>query len=345
MILTKRPKVLIVDDEPGARKLLAYVLENDYDIGMAKNTEDALEKYEIFKPDIVISDVKMPGPSGLVLAEKLHELNPDLPIILVTGHGEKSTVISALQKGVFDFLEKPCASEEIKASVARAVAHCYLHRLDQQLFEHYRKLKTDVSKEIVPKSNLDLIKIFVIGAGIGGPEALTDILVELPLNIPPILVALQIPEGFSERITNRLNKICPFEVRVAKSGDTLEPGLVLIAPGGMQTLVVKRDSKYIVKVAESKSATLPRPCLNEVFSSLAECAEGNAVGVLLTGMGEDGATGLKALRASGAHTIVQSIESCVVAEMVANAVELEAAEKSLNPKEIAKFIISPFDLN
>jgi two-component system chemotaxis response regulator CheB len=183
--------------------------------------------------------------------------------------------------------------------------------------------------------------VIAIGASTGGTEAIASVLTHLPASAPGIVIAQHIPPGFSRAFANRLNEICPLEVREAVDGDSVLPGVALVAAGGFHLLLRRTGGRYSVQVKTGPQVCYQRPSVDVLFLSVAEAAGGNAIGVLLTGMGSDGAQGLLKMRESGAHTIAQDEASCVIYGMPRVAVELGAAEQVLPLERIPDAILNP----
>lgn len=309
-------KVLIVDDSMLFRKLLIDHLSSLPDVeivGFAINAYDAKQKIPTLKPDVVTLDVEMPGLNGIEFLKQLIPQNP-IPVILVSSLN--LNVFEALSAGAVDFVRKPAMTEQNSTSI-------FLNTLSSKVRIASRaKVMSPTAKNaaetasIYPPISFPLLRcqtsIIAIGASTGGTEATLAILKELPAQCPGIVVTQHMPEGFTKMYADRLNRICKMEVREARHGDAIEPGLALIAPGSFQMRVVPNGSRYKVTCTNGEKVSGHIPSVDVLFSSMAENVRRNGVGIILTGMGQDGAKGLLEMRKSGAYTIGQDQESCVV---------------------------------
>ncbi|WP_218110025.1 protein-glutamate methylesterase/protein-glutamine glutaminase [Oligoflexus tunisiensis] len=335
----KKIKVLLVDDSLTIRKLLTKVLAADAAIEVVAALEDPCEVEAAIKrlaPDVITVDIHMPQITGVELVKRIMATQP-LPIIMITSVGldQGSLVLEALEAGAIDYIQKPSLQslsalgptiiEKIKtAATARVQTAARLssyHRLPA--------LSAGMNRNV----------IIAIGASTGGTEALKDLLLRLPEEIPPILIVQHIPPVFSEAFAKRLNEICPFEVKEAMDGDSVRPGRVLIAPGGKQMRLQSRGPLYSVSVTDEMPVNRHKPSVDVLFNSVAQTAGSRAFGVILTGMGADGAQGLLKMRQAGCHTIAQNEESCVVFGMPREAVRIGAAEHTAHLFEIPKVIL------
>ncbi|MDW5300031.1 MAG: chemotaxis response regulator protein-glutamate methylesterase [Sedimentibacter sp.] len=308
MIINKI-KVLITDDSLLFRNVLKKELSEDSHIevvGMAVDPFDAMEKIKILKPDILTLDVEMPKMNGLTFLKKLMAENP-MKVVLVSSMN--ISVFDSLHAGAVDFVKKPDMSSkddlpiffrELKtkikvASIAKLVP-----------FTDSKKIETKILEKISTR------KIIAVGASTGGTEAILAILKELPKEVPGILVTQHMPAGFTKMYAERLNRICAIEVREAADGDRIENGLALIAPGDKQMKLSKDDKGYYVTCRVGEKVSGHCPSVDVLFNSVAETAGKNSVGIILTGMGKDGAQGLLNMKKAGAYTIGQDEKSSVV---------------------------------
>lgn len=326
-------KVLVVDDSPLIRQVLSHILQEDPEINVidtAQNGEEALEKIPVLNPDVITLDVEMPLMNGLECLARIMESMP-LPVIMVshvTAEGAEPT-IKALELGAVDFVTKT-SSELItlskiqtelinKIKLAATINRSRLHKLV------IKKGALPQDGQIFVKETAKL-ELLAIGASTGGPRALSLLLPlfskEFPLGI---VIAQHMPKEFTFIFANRLNEICHIEVKEAKSGDTIKPGRVLIAPAGLQTKVVRKNNILQVEVFEQPNLIF-KPSVDLLFKSIALTCEGKALSVLLTGMGSDGAAGMQELHKLGARTIAESEESCIVFGMPRAAIDLGGAE-------------------
>lgn len=337
-ISSKKPrKVLVVDSSKAVREFLQRILQEDPElelVGLAENPIQADQLVERTKPDVITLEINLPMMSGIQWLEKLLPSYP-IPVVMISAQQlhEGSDIFRALEMGAVDYIPKPTLSElDIAGSLIR----------EKIKAASFAKVRLQQSSNIVNqnlKNDLDLNKLLVIGASTGGTEAIKSLLCSLPANIPPTLIVQHIPSTFSKAFADRLNELCPFDVKEARDADEVLPSRVLIAPGGKQ-MKLQRTTKgsYCVRITDDPPVSSHKPSVDYLFHSVAKEAGRNVIGVILTGMGSDGAKGLLALRKIGAQTLGQDEESCVVYGMPRVAFELGAVEKvvSLNrmPSEI-----------
>lgn len=322
MIINKI-KVLITDDSLLFRNVLKNELNKDIHIEVidtAVDPIDAMEKIKKFNPDIITLDIEMPKMDGLTFIKKLMVEHP-AKVVLVSSMN--ISVFDALQSGAVDFVKKPDMSSnndlqsffrELKtkikiASIAKLVTYPGLKKESTQNDEQKSDIKKTVQPMIIKQSSR---KIIAIGASTGGTEATLKILKELPKDIPGILVTQHMPPGFTKMYADRLNKICNMEVKEAVNGDRVESGVALIAPGDKHMKLMKDEKGYYVTCRPGDKVSGHCPSVDVLFNSVAEIAGKNAVGIILTGMGKDGAQGLMNMKKAGAYTIGQDEKSSVV---------------------------------
>lgn len=340
-------KVMIVDDSSLIRSELRKIIEEDSQLKVVYTTRDGvgiLKKIKIFKPDVITLDIQMPYINGLQVLEEIMQYSP-MPVIMVsslTAEGTEET-LDALSIGAFDFIQKPSSSIKIGSSLQKSI----IHEKIKTAFESSKKyskntlpeksIKNDIKIRSLP-THKNIHKIIGIGVSTGGPKTLNYILPQIPKEFPgSILVAQHMPPKFTLSFANRLNKICKMEVKEGIHGEALQKGCIYIAPGGYHMKIVHKSSgKYVIQIIENISDALYKPSVNVLFQSLNEIFHKNWIGILLTGMGDDGASTLGQLREYGGHTIVESEESCVVYGMPYKAVQYGAAEYILDKHEIAK---------
>lgn len=330
-------KVLVVDDSSLFRQMIIQHLSSQPGIevvGYAINAYDAQRKIPLLKPNVLTLDVEMPGLSGIDFLKQLLPMNP-IPVILVSSLN--LSVFDALSAGAVDFVRKPDMSlsnskdaffasltQKVKgASMAKvrlpkqtAAAPSYTASPGTFPRQTSAQIQTQAAAKPMPfpplsRTVLDST-IIGIGASTGGTEATLAVLQKLPGNIPGIVITQHMPEGFTAMYAQRLDRICSMEVREAKNGDIIHPGLALIAPGGKQMEVIHSGRNYIVQCLPGAKVSGHAPSVDVLFSSIAKNVSINKVGIIMTGMGRDGADGLLKMRQNGAFTIGQDKESCVV---------------------------------
>jgi two-component system chemotaxis response regulator CheB len=344
----KKPmrKVLIVDDSKTIRDLLTRILKEDPDLEIIGVAEDVRQAEEIMKkvtPDVITLDIHMPIMSGVDWLETLLPRQP-IPVVMISSLQlqDGNEVFRALELGAIDYIQKPSFPElntvapviREKVKEASHAKVCCGRNLTQN--------RTHTQRPPVPlaSGSIDTRKILAIGASTGGTEALKSLLCAMPEVIPPTLIVQHIPPVFSKAFADRLNELCPFEVKEAEDGDILAPSRVLIAPGGRQMKLERTQGGYRVRVNDDPPMSRHKPSVDYLFHSVAKEVGKNVIGVILTGMGADGAKGLLAMKNSGAQTIGQDEESCVVYGMPRVAYEIGAVEKVLPLSRIPNELVT-----
>lgn len=341
---SSRPrKVLIVDDSRTIRELLQRILKEDPElhiIGMASDAREADAMVRAHRPDVITLDIHMPHMTGVEWLERLLPEHP-IPVVMISSLQlqEGNEVFRALELGAVDYIQKPTLAELptvgplIREKVKEAASAKVLRRPSSP-----QKSRRGFAGE------LDLRKVLAIGASTGGTEALKEVLQALPEKIPPTVIVQHIPPVFSKAFAERLNSLCPFEVKEAEDGDELKPSRVLIAPGGRQMKVQKSPQGLCVRITDDAPMSRHKPSVDYLFHSIADLVGKNSVGVILTGMGSDGAQGLLAMKKQGARTIAQDEDSCVVYGMPRVAYELGAAESVCPLPQIAEQILTTLNV-
>jgi two-component system, chemotaxis family, protein-glutamate methylesterase/glutaminase len=337
-------KVLIVDDSAVVRNIMSAELAKTPGIevvGTAMDPFVARDKIVRLKPDVITLDIEMPRMDGLTFLRKLMRYYP-LPVIVVSSLAPEGgdVALEALEIGAFDVISKPGAAYTVGD-------------LSSQLGEMIKTAaKADMRKVISgngkstdePVVRLSMTrtteKVVAIGASTGGTEAIKAVLEKYPENAPGTVIVQHMPEQFTRSFAQRLNNLCAAEVRESVDGDTVLPGLVLIAPGNKHMLLKRSGAQYYVRIKDGPFVHHQRPSVDVLFHSVAEYAGRNAVGVLLTGMGVDGAKSLKSMLEAGAGTIAQDEKTCVVYGMPKAAVDMGAAQHVLPLEKITEKIIS-----
>ena len=340
--------MLVVDDSAMIRNILADGLQKDPTIevvGKAADPYMARDKIVELKPDVITLDVEMPRMDGLEFLKKLMAQYP-LPVIMVsalTERGKKIT-LEALEAGAVDFVTKP------KADVARGLDEMMIElRTKVKLaasanVSHFKVARSETLKTLsAPRALAETTdKIIVIGASAGGTEAIKEVITRLPSVSPGVVIVQHMPEGFTKLFAESLNNLSQMFVKEASDGDRVMPGVVLVAPGSYQMSVIRSGGFYRVKCEKGEKVCGHCPSVEVLMRSAAACAGANAVGVMLTGMGSDGAGGMKAMRDAGARTIAQSEESCVVFGMPKSAINAGGVEFIVSLNDIAGKVLSLF---
>ncbi len=340
-MLESRPiRVLIVDDSAIVRKILTEALDGEPDIevvGTAPDPYVARDKIFALNPDVLTLDIEMPRMDGLTFLKKLMRFRP-IPTVVISSLAQPSCLaaVQALEGGAVEVLAKPggpYSVGELRTSLASKI------RAAGRATIRAPQAPRPPANLASGTAQLPSGTVIAIGASTGGTEAIATVLRWLPASVPGIVIAQHIPPGFSRAFANRLNEICAVRVREAEDGDKLLPGTALIAPGDMHMLLRKNGPNYHVNVKTGPRVCYQRPSVDVLFSSVAEAAKQNAVGVILTGMGDDGARGLLRMRQAGARTLAQDENSCVVYGMPREAVAIGAAEQVLPLSSIAPAIL------
>jgi two-component system chemotaxis response regulator CheB len=318
-------RVLVVDDSALMRKLIPQMLGSDDAIevvGTAMDGNFCLRKIEELKPHVVTLDLEMPGMNGIDTLKEIMRRQP-LPVIVFSSHSTEgaSVTIKALGLGAFDFVAKPRDASAHMVETARELIAKVKAAADSKLKPRMlvgappRPQKRDLSAGV-------FTKVVAIGISTGGPQAMEYLLSQLPADFPgTILVVQHMPEGFTEMFARRLNEVCALGVKEAQSGDLLQPGRVLVCPGSRHMKVKRMPRADIAVLSDDPRVNGHRPSADVLLRSVAEEFRAQAVGVLMTGMGDDGAEGLGAVKKLGGTTIAQSEESCVVYGMPKAAIE------------------------
>ncbi len=323
-------KVLIVDDSAVVRQILSRELSKAPDIEVVATAADpfiARDKIIKHEPDVMTLDIEMPRMDGLTFLRKVMKHHP-VPTIVVSSLTPKGSTMAleALSAGAVDVISKPGASYTVGDISSILIEQIRAASLVN--FEKINKLRENIEK--IPPRTLALSrttnKIIAIGASTGGTVAIEYLLRQMPVNAPGTVIVQHMPEKFTRAFADRLNGICEIEVREACDGDSVIPGTALIAPGNYHLVLRRSGARYYVEVKEGPQVFHQRPSVEVMFNSVAKYAGANAVGIILTGMGADGASGLLAMRQAGARTIAQDEKTCVVYGMPGEAVKLSAAE-------------------
>lgn len=337
----KRIRVLVVDDSALARRAIQDALARDAAlevVGVAADAYEARDKILALAPDVVTLDIQMPLMDGLTFLRILQEHHP-VPVVVVSSvtPAGSELAVAALEAGAIDVIQKP---EGRQAAARMAARLCEQVRAAAGARRVDRSVATVAGPALGPLGTAaDPRRLVLIGASTGGVEALRTVLPRLPADMPPVVVVQHIPAYFSRVMAEHLDRISSLEVREAADGDALSPGLCLIAPGDFHLTIARAGDRYRVKLSQSPPVNHCRPSVDVLFRSAAEQAGARAVGVLLTGMGSDGARGMQMLRASGARTIVESEQTCVVFGMPQAAIATGAVERVAPLPRIPEAII------
>ncbi|AJE04512.1 chemotaxis protein [Geobacter pickeringii] len=346
-------KVLVVDDSALIRSLLTEIINSQPDmevVGVAPDPLVAREKIKALNPDVLTLDVEMPRMDGLVFLEKLMRLRP-MPVVMISSLTEKSSFITlhALELGAVDYITKP------KLDIRSGIMEYAREIADKIRIAARARLKRPgpghIQRTVEPKQGADAVlparsrcfagteKVIVIGASTGGTEALRELLATLPADFPGILITQHMPEAFTRTFAKRLDGACRLSVKEAEHGDRILPGHAYLAPGNRHLLLARSGANYVAELADGPPVNRHRPSVDVLFRSAANSAGNNAVGVILTGMGDDGADGMAEMRQAGAFTIAQDEESCVVFGMPKEAIARGGVAEVVSLPEIGKRMI------
>ncbi len=308
-------RALVVDDSVFMRTVLKSALSsapNIEVIGTAQNGNEALEKIEQLKPDVITLDIEMPGLTGLEVLERLMKKNP-LPVVMVSTKTQKGAELTfqALELGAVDYVAKPLADKSASlASFRQKVVNAVEAAFASNRSHLGSKGVARIMRPSVKDIRLDTV--VAIGISAGGPATLHKLIPKLPKHFPPIVLTQHMPADFTGPFAKRLNQESELEIQEAKGGEQLKPGLLLIAPGAAHLKVIKQGSIYITTLDDGPKVSGFRPSVDVLFNSVAKAFNENAIGLVMTGMGCDGADGIRALRAQGAQTLSQDQDSSVV---------------------------------
>lgn len=348
-----KTKVLVIDDSALIRSLLSGIINDTKDLEVVGTAPDPLVAREMIKqlnPDVLTLDVEMPRMDGLDFLEKLMRLRP-MPVLMVSTLTEKGSEITlrALELGATDFVTKP------KMGISQGMQQYADEICDKIRTASKAKISTlqSIAKsggEHVQQSALrnPLIsseKLLIIGASTGGTEAIKSFLMQMPSDCPGILITQHMPAGFTKSFANRLDSLCKISVKEAVDGERVLPGHAYIAPGDKHLLLARSGANYITKLSDADPVNRHKPSVDVLFDSAALNAGKNAIGVILTGMGKDGAAGMLRMRQSGAYNFAQNEESCVVYGMPKEAVTQGGVHDVAHLKDLPRMVIQHLSAN
>ncbi len=345
--MEKKIKVLIVDDSSVVRQTLSAIIESDPELTVMATAGDpyiAASKMKTETPDVITLDVEMPRMDGLTFLQKIMSQHP-IPVIMCSSLTESGcqTAMKALEYGAVDIITKPQLGvkqflEEFSVTICDSIKAAAMSKLRNRKFPTKPVQKKLSADAVIEKPNGKAMiktteKIIIVGASTGGTEALREFLEALPIDAPGVVIVQHMPEKFTASFAQRLNETCAINVKEAADNDTVIQGRALIAPGGLHTLIKRSGARYYVEVKNGPLVSRHRPSVDVLFRSAARYVGRNAIGIIMTGMGDDGAHGMKEMKEAGAYNIAQDEASCVVYGMPKEAVKLGGVD-----------IIMPLDL-
>lgn len=351
--MSSKIRVLIVDDSAVVRQTMSDILSSDPQIEVMSTAADpflAAERIRHEIPDVITLDVEMPRMDGLTFLQKIMSQHP-IPVVMCSSLTEQGseTCLKALEYGAVDIIQKPRLGtkeflEESRVRICDAVkaaSHARLRRISSFSRTVAPKLTADVIME-KPKSHAMIQtteKVVVVGASTGGTEALRVFLEALPADCPGIVIVQHMPEGFTRAFSQRLDGLCRISVKEAANNDTVVRGRALIAPGNHHTLLKRSGARYYVEIKDGPLVSRHRPSVDVLFRSAARYAGKNAVGVIMTGMGDDGARGMLEMKEAGAVNVAQDEASCIVFGMPNEAIKLGGVDHVRPLEAIAREVI------
>jgi two-component system chemotaxis response regulator CheB len=354
----KKIKVLIVDDSALVRQTLVEILKSDPEIEIVGTAADpylAANKINEVKPDVITLDVEMPKMDGLTFLKKLMAQYP-IPVVIISTLTEQGTdtAIRALEYGAVEVIAKPKVNTKDLLEKSQ-IALC--DKIKAAALVHVKRRAAsfnDAEYKITPKLSADVIihkqashsmiettgVVIAVGASTGGTQALKEFLIGMPLDCPGIVIVQHMPELFTKQFAKRLNECCSINVKEAENGDPILRGHAILAQGSKHLLLKRSGAKYYVEVKDGPLVNRHKPSVDVLFRSVARYAGKNAIGVIMTGMGDDGAKGLLEMKEAGAYTIAQDEKSCIVYGMPKEAIKLNAAKTVLPLSQISSHIIN-----
>jgi two-component system chemotaxis response regulator CheB len=357
---SRKIRVLIVDDSASIRQMMTRILESDPEIevsGVASDPYVAVHRIQENEPDVITLDVEMPRMDGLTFLERIMSQHPIPTVICSTLTADGSDMaLEALERGAVDIINKPKLGtleffEESRARICEVVKAAAGARLQKRLVHPHRpaahaigpKLTADAILEKAPASSRTMIqtteKIVVAGASTGGTEALREFLEAMPADCPGIVIVQHMPEKFTARFAERLDQLCRVTVREAIDGETVIRGQALIAPGNRHLLLKRSGARYYVEINDGPLVSRHRPSVDVLFRSAARYGGRNTIGVIMTGMGDDGARGMLEMKEAGSTNLAQDEESCVVFGMPCEAIKLGGVHTVLPLARLAAEVV------
>lgn len=342
----RKIKVLIIDDSALIRSILKEVINSYPDmeaVGVASNPIQAREMIKTLNPDVLTLDVEMPQMDGLTFLEKLMRLRP-MSVLMISSLTERGSdaALRALELGAVDFLPKP------KLDIAEGM-QAYSNEIAEKIRVAYKtQLRPRIQGENLSREVLPVLgnriatteRIIVVGSSTGGTEAIKEFLMRMPADAPGILITQHMPEAFTKSFANRLDALCKIKVAEAEGGERVLPGHAYIAPGHSHLLLKRSGANYMTELSQAAPVNHHRPSVDVLFRSAAQNAGKNVIGVMLTGMGKDGAMGMLEMRQAGAYNLAQDEASCVVFGMPREAIAVGAVDEVAAIQDMTQRVLS-----
>ncbi len=341
-------KVLVIDDSALIRSLLTEIINSQRDMEVVGAAPDPLIARDMIKqlnPDVLTLDVEMPKMDGLEFLERLMRLRP-MPVVMVSTLTERGSEITlrALELGAIDFVTKPKLSisdgmreyTDLIADKIRAASQAKIASLPRQS----AALNGHAAPVALRNPLISSEKLLIIGASTGGTEAIKSFLLQMPSDCPGILITQHMPAGFTKSFANRLDSLCQISVKEAEDGERILPGHAYIAPGDKHLLLARSGANYVTQLSDEPPVNRHKPSVDVLFDSAAIFAGKNAIGVILTGMGKDGAVGMAQMKSAGAYNFAQNEESCVVYGMPKEAVAHGGVDEVAHLHDLPKLVLN-----
>jgi len=348
-----KTKVLVIDDSALIRSLLTEIINNQKDMQVVGAAPDPLIAREMIKqlnPDVLTLDVEMPKMDGLDFLEKLMRLRP-MPVLMVSTLTERGSEITmrALELGATDFVTKPKTAitegireySDLITEKLRVAAKARVATLQRSA----KPATSQIAPSLLKNPLISSEKLLIIGASTGGTEAIKSFLMQMPSDCPGILITQHMPAGFTKSFANRLDSLCKISVKEAVDGERVLPGHAYIAPGDKHLLLGRSGANYVTKLSDAEPVNRHKPSVDVLFDSAAANAGKNAIGVILTGMGKDGAAGMFRMKQAGAYNYAQNEESCVVYGMPKEAVAHGGVDEVAHLNELPKMVLHYLTVN
>lgn len=346
---TSKIRVVVIDDSALIRSVLREIINRQSDMEVVGVAPDPLVAREMIReknPDVITLDVEMPRMDGLDFLEKLMRLRP-MPVIMVSTLTERGSdaALRALELGAVDFVAKPrldivAGMHDTSLEIVEKIRTAYRAKIRKRVPLTARdSFGADAVLPVRKMSVGSTEKIIAVGASTGGTEAIKEFLIRLPPDSPGIVITQHMPEAFTRSFASRLDGLCKIRVKEAEHGERVLPGHAYIAPGHSHLLLRRNGANYVAELSQGPPVNRHRPSVDVLFRSVANCAAGNAIGVILTGMGKDGALGMLEMRQAGAYNFAQDEESCVVFGMPKEAIAVGAVHEVLPLVQIASKVL------